>query len=72
MRALVRRLVLGLRNAMRAEFCGGDDVVCVRRWRVGHGQGRLGRGQGRAVYRKTWLINQYYHVHTSRHDIAIT
>ena len=29
---------------------------------MGHGQGRLGRGQGRAVYRKTWLINQHYHV----------
>ena len=29
---------------------------------MGHGQGRLGRGQGRAVYRKTWLTNQHYHV----------
>ena len=29
---------------------------------MGHGQRRLGRGQGRAVYRKTWLMNQHYHV----------
>mgnify|MGYP004234669795 CR=1 len=46
MRALVRRLVLGLRNAMRAEFCGGDDVVCVRGGGWGMAKGGWGVAKG--------------------------
>ena len=45
---------------MECDWCASEEVAGGG-WGMAK-QRRLGRGQGRAVYRKTWLMNQHYHV----------